>query len=127
MFIGVSSIVPCSGSSTNACRAQIVQQRLAGENCENWRQLTPNLRGAPGSRSHRLPVQRPRRSRTIARLWEKAEATANDAAALLAAGCWQDEAALREALAGLSGKLAVLGLRICMRKAGLRVARLKVA
>jgi hypothetical protein len=44
-------------------------------------------------------------------------------AALMAAGGWRDEAALREALAGLSGKLAVLGLRICKRKAGLRMAK----
>lgn len=45
------------------------------------------------------------------------------AAALVAAGGWRDEAALREALAGLSEKLAVLGLRIDRRKAGLRMAK----
>lgn len=46
-------------------------------------------------------------------------------AALVAAGGWRDEAALREALAELSGKLSVLGLRICRRKVGLRMAKLK--
>lgn len=47
------------------------------------------------------------------------------AAALLAAGGWRDEAALREALTGLAPKLAALGLRVCRRKAGLRMARAK--
>jgi len=47
------------------------------------------------------------------------------AAALVAAGGWSDEMALREALAGLGGKLAALGLRIDRRKAGLRMAKHK--
>ena len=47
------------------------------------------------------------------------------AAVLLAAGGWSDEAALREALAALAPRLTVLGLRICRRKAGLRMAKLK--
>lgn len=47
----------------------------------------------------------------------------HSAAALVAAGGWRDEAALREALIGLSGKLAALGLRIDRRKAGLRMAK----
>jgi len=46
-------------------------------------------------------------------------------AALVAAGGWKDEAALREALARLSRKLAALGLRIDRRKAGLRMAKMK--
>lgn len=46
-------------------------------------------------------------------------------AALVTAGAWRDEEALREALAGIGGKLAALGLRIDRRKAGLRMARLK--
>ncbi|MBP1183795.1 hypothetical protein JOE48_005759 [Methylobacterium sp. PvR107] len=46
------------------------------------------------------------------------------AAALVAAGTWRDEAALREALAGLGGKLAAVGLRIDRRKAGLRMSKL---
>ncbi|APT31382.1 hypothetical protein MCBMB27_02091 [Methylobacterium phyllosphaerae] len=130
------------------------------------------------------PVKRPPSSRTIARLREKAEVAARDAAAarslrarvqsrlrppagrlfavdaaalviqgpagglgsserivrtlaplaaggrhpaaaLVAAGGWQDEAALREALSGLGPKLAALGLRICRRKAGLRMAKVK--
>ena len=47
------------------------------------------------------------------------------AAALVAAGGWRDEEALWEALAGIGPKLAVLGLRICRRKAGLRIAKFK--
>lgn len=47
------------------------------------------------------------------------------AAALVSAGGWRDEAALREALAGIGGKLVALGLRIDSRKVGLRMARLK--
>lgn len=46
-------------------------------------------------------------------------------AVLVGAGGWHDEEALREALAGLGPKLAVLGLRICRRKAGLRMAKSK--
>jgi len=48
------------------------------------------------------------------------------ATVLMAAGDWVDEAALREALAGLGPKLAVLGLRVDRRKAGLRMAKMKV-
>lgn len=46
---------------------------------------------------------------------------------LLAAGSWADEAALREALTAIAPKLSVLGLRICRRKAGLRMAKVKPA
>ena len=46
-------------------------------------------------------------------------------AVLAAAGGWADEAAAREALAALAPKLAVLGLRICRRTAGLRMAKQK--
>jgi len=42
---------------------------------------------------------------------------------LVEAGAWRDEAVLREALAGLGGKLAALGLRIDRRKAGIRMAK----
>ncbi|WP_139220990.1 hypothetical protein [Methylobacterium brachiatum] len=128
------------------------------------------------------PVKRPPSSKTIARLREKAEAAARNAAAaraltaqvqpalrppagrlfgvdaaalllrgpvggigtttrivrtlgplaaggrhpaavLMAAGSWGDEEALREALVGLGPKLAAIGLRICRRKAGLRMAK----
>lgn len=48
-------------------------------------------------------------------------------AVLMAAGGWADEGALREALAGLAPKLGALGLRVCRRKAGLRMAKLKQA
>jgi hypothetical protein len=48
-------------------------------------------------------------------------------AVLMAAGGWQDEEALQEALAGLGPKLAALGLRICRRKAGLRMAKAPAA
>lgn len=47
------------------------------------------------------------------------------AVALVAAGGWRDEAALHEALSGLGPKLAALGLRICRRKAGLRMAKVE--
>ncbi|XYD10156.1 hypothetical protein R1A27_06485 [Methylobacterium sp. NMS12] len=46
-------------------------------------------------------------------------------AVLTAAGSWQDEAVLREVLAGLGPKLAALGLRICWRKVGIRMARVR--
>jgi hypothetical protein len=42
---------------------------------------------------------------------------------LVAAGGRSDEAALREALAALAPKLAVIGLPICRRKAGIRIAK----
>ncbi|MCJ2102703.1 hypothetical protein [Methylobacterium sp. E-046] len=42
---------------------------------------------------------------------------------LLAAGRWQDEAALRAALEAFRPKLAAIGLRVCRRKAGWRLAR----
>jgi hypothetical protein len=44
-------------------------------------------------------------------------------AVLVTAGGWQDEEALREALTGLGLKLAAIGLRVCRRKAGLRMAK----
>lgn len=46
-------------------------------------------------------------------------------AVLVAAGGWQDEATLGEALVAIGGKLAAIGLRICRRKAGLRMAKVK--
>lgn len=45
-------------------------------------------------------------------------------AVLMAAGGWQDEVALREAVAGLGPKLAVLCLRVCRRRTGLRMAKM---
>ena len=47
------------------------------------------------------------------------------AAVLMVAGGWQDDQALCEALAGIGGKLAALGLRIDRRKAGIRMAKIK--
>lgn len=47
------------------------------------------------------------------------------AAVLVASGSWQDEKALREALMGIGGKLAALGLRIDRRRTGLRMAKVK--
>lgn len=44
---------------------------------------------------------------------------------LLSAGPWQDEAALRAALEAFRPKLAAIGLRLCRRKAGWRLARMK--
>ncbi|MCJ2017162.1 hypothetical protein MKK84_06955 [Methylobacterium sp. E-065] len=48
-------------------------------------------------------------------------------AVLVAAGGWSGEDALREALVGIGGKLAALGLRIDRRKAGIRMAKVKTA
>jgi|GEM_PF-3001032 len=60
--------------------------------------------------------------RTLAPLAAGGRQPAN---ALVEAGAWRDEVALREALTGIGGKLAALGLRIDRRKAGLRMARMK--
>ena len=40
-----------------------------------------------------------------------------------AAGGWQHEQAVREALAALAQRLAVIGLRVCRREGGLRMAK----
>lgn len=48
-------------------------------------------------------------------------------AVLVTAGGWQDEEALRKALAGLAPKLAAIGLRVCRRKAGIRMAKARAA
>lgn len=45
----------------------------------------------------------------------------------MASGGWGDEESLREALAGLGPKLAAIGLRVCRRKAGLRMAKARAA
>jgi hypothetical protein len=45
------------------------------------------------------------------------------AASLVAAGGWGDELALREALDAMVPKLHAVGLRICRRKAGLRMTK----
>ncbi|MCJ2083214.1 hypothetical protein [Methylobacterium sp. J-090] len=42
-----------------------------------------------------------------------------------AAGGWRDVAHLREALAGIAPKLAVIGLRLDRRKAGVRITKAK--
>lgn len=49
----------------------------------------------------------------------------HSAATLLTAGGWASEAALCEALASLGPKLAAVGLRICRRKVGQRIARVR--
>jgi hypothetical protein len=36
---------------------------------------------------------------------------------------WQHEQAVREALAALAQRLAVIGLRVCRREGGLRMAK----
>ncbi len=46
---------------------------------------------------------------------------------LVAAGGLADETALREALAALAPKLGVIGLRVCRRKAGIRMAKVREA
>lgn len=44
---------------------------------------------------------------------------------LLAAGPWHDETALRAAMAAIRPKLAAIGLRLCRRKTGWRLSRLR--
>ena len=63
-----------------------------------------------------------RMARTLAPL---AAGGRHSPAVLMAAGAWRDEAAFRAALAGLAPKLTVIGLRICRRKAGLRITKMK--
>lgn len=46
-------------------------------------------------------------------------------AVLMEAGGWADEDVLGEALAGVAPKLGAIGLRVCRRKAGLRMAKQK--
>jgi hypothetical protein len=45
---------------------------------------------------------------------------------LVGVGGWSAETALREALVAVGPKLVALGLRVCRRKAGLRVATREV-
>jgi len=63
--------------------------------------------------------------RIIETLQPLAQGGRHPAAALVTAGKWADEGALREALDALAPKLAVLGLRLCRRKAGLRMAKVR--
>lgn len=65
--------------------------------------------------------------RAVRTLTPLAASGRHSSAALVAAGGWRDEAALREALAELGGKLAALGLRIDRRKAGLRMTKVGAA
>lgn len=66
-------------------------------------------------------------SRIIETLQPLAQSGRHPAEALVTAGKWADERALREALTALAPKLAVLGLRVCRRKTGIRMAKLKPA
>lgn len=61
--------------------------------------------------------------RVVRTLLPMAAGGRHPASALVEAGAWRDEAALREALAAMAPKLAAIGLRIYRRKAGLRIAR----
>ncbi|MDH3031062.1 hypothetical protein [Methylobacterium fujisawaense] len=113
----------------DAARIAAAAQALA-------RQVQPALRPPPGrlfaADPAALLLRGPlggigttdRMARTLAPL---AAGGRHPVADLIAAGSWRDEEALREALAGLGPKLAILGLRICWRKAGLRIAKLKPA
>ena len=49
----------------------------------------------------------------------------HDEAVVAAAGGWRDVAQLREAMAGLAPKLAVIGLRLDRRKVGIRITKVK--
>lgn len=49
----------------------------------------------------------------------------HDEAVVAAAGDWRDVAHLREAMAALAPKLAVLGLRLDRRKTGVRITKVK--
>lgn len=62
-------------------------------------------------------------TRIIETLRPLAQGGRHPAAALVTAGKWADETALREALQALAPKLAAIGLRVCRRKAGIRMAK----
>lgn len=121
------TIARLKAKAEEAARIAAAAQALA-------RQVQPGLRPPPGRLfavdAAGLVLQGPlggigstdRMMRTLAPL---AAGGRHLPAMLMAAGGWADEEALREALAALAPKLAVLGLRICRRKAGLRMARSK--
>lgn len=64
-------------------------------------------------------------TRIIATLTPLAQGGRHSMTALMAAGGWASEEVLREALAGLAPKLGVIGLRICRRKAGVRMTKVR--
>ncbi len=108
-----------------AARAAAAAQTLA-------RQVQPGLRAPPG-RSFAVNVEAlvlrgPKggigtSERIVRTLQPLTAGGRHPATALMTAGGWASEEALREALAGLGPKLAVVGLRLCRRKTGLRMAK----
>lgn len=62
-------------------------------------------------------------SRIIATLEPLTHGGRHPVATLVTVGGWKDKITLREALNALATKLAVLGLRVCRRKAGLRMTK----
>lgn len=108
-----------------AVRAAVAARELA-------RQLQPGLRSPPGrlfvADAEGLILRGPRGGigstpRIIETLMPLAAGGRHPAEALIAAGEWKDGAALREALSALGQKLAAIGLRVCRRKAGFRMAK----
>jgi hypothetical protein len=122
---GSRTIARMRDKAEAAARAASAAQALA-------RQVQPGLRPPPGRLFSvdlaGLVLRGPRggvgsTSRIIATLAPLAQGGRHPVAALMTAGGWADEGALREALAALAPKLAVLGLRVCRRKAGFRMAK----
>ena len=122
---GSRTIARLRAKAEAAERAASAAQALA-------RQVQPGLRPPPGKLFGADPagmvICGPRGGigsspRIIATLTPLAQGGRHPATALMAAGGWASEEALREALAGLGPKLSAIGLRVCRRKTGLRMAR----
>ena len=110
--------------------------RNAAAACALTAQVQPGLRPPPGTLfaadAAGLVLQGPLggiggSTRIIQTLQPLAAGGRHAPAVLMAAGGWQDEAAMGEALAGIGGKLAALGLRIDRRRAGLQMAKSRPA
>ena len=100
------------------------------------RQVQPGLRPPPGRLfavdAAGLLLRGPRggvgtSERMVRTLGVLAAGGRHQPAALVAAGAWKDEGALRDALVAIGGKLAAIGLRVDRRKTGLRMAKVKDA
>ena len=110
-------------------RAAAAAQALA-------RQVQPGLRPPPGCLFavdvEGLVLRGPRGGigsspQIIATLVPLAQGGRHPVETLVVAGGWTGEEGLREALAALVPKLRVIGLRVCRRKAGIRIAKVREA
>lgn len=109
-----------------AARAAVAAKAIAN-------QVQPGLRAPPGRafavEAEALVLRGPAggigtSERIVRMLQPLAAGGRHPATALMAAGGWSDEQALREALDAIAPKLAAVGLRVCRRRTGLRMARL---